>query len=424
MYVYIETYGCAYAQGESEIMAGLLNKAGFLLLNSPEKADIIIINSCYVKHTTEQKILFRIKELKEKYPEKILVVAGCMAEASPHRIKEISEEIHLLGTNYITHIASALKKILKGEKVELIGKRKEIKVCLPKIRRNPVVNIVPIASGCIGSCSYCATKFAKGELFSFPKELIVKEVSLAVKAGCKEIWLTAQDTACYGFDRGETLASLLNEISQLKGKFFVRVGMMHPKNVLLIVDELIEAYGSEKIYKFLHLPVQSGSDRILELMKRGYTVKEFVEIVKKFRKEFPQLQLWTDVIVGFPEESEEDFELTKELIKRIKPDYVNISRYSWREGTLATKLREIPSDIKKKRSREMAELVREIVREKNEEWLEWQGEALVSEKGKDGWIARNFAYKPIVVKTKENLLGKFVKVKIVKAEKVLFGELA
>jgi MiaB-like tRNA modifying enzyme len=261
----------------------------------------------------------------------------------------------------------------------------------------------------------------KGELFSYPGEKIIEEVSSAVEQGCREIWITSQDNSCYGFDAGGNLPELLDSISQINGEFFVRAGMMNPKNVMQILPELIESYKSEKIYKFLHLPVQSGSDDILEKMNRGYIAADFKKIVSTFREAFPGLQLWTDVIAGFPGESETDFLATVELLKDIRPDFVNISKYGVRDSTASAKMKQLPTEIKKERSRTITRLVEEMSLEKNKEWLGWKGDVLITEKKKNAWLGRNFAYKPIIVNSDKELLGKVVKAKIVDAN--LTGEI-
>jgi MiaB/RimO family radical SAM methylthiotransferase len=245
-------------------------------------------------------------------------------------------------------------------------------------------------------------------------ERVLKEIQMAVKNGCKEIWITSQDNAAYGLDVGERLLpELLKKVCEIPGKFFVRIGMMNPRNVLPMLSYLIEAYKNKKIYKFLHLPVQSGDNDLLIAMKRGYTVEDFEKIVKVFEKNF-RFQLWTDVIVGYPGEGEKEFEKTFDLIKKVEPDWVNVSKFGKRPGTKIGK--QLPSEIVKERSRKISELVRKISLKKNEEWIGWVGEILISEKGKERgqWIGRNFAYKPILIED-ETSLGKFLRVKVVDA---------
>jgi len=414
--VFIQTYGCSENFGESEIMAGLLTKSGFDIVKNIENADVIILNTCYVKSPTEQKILFRIKDVQEKYPDKKLIIAGCMVEAAYRKVLDIAPEASLISTHYMTDVSRTAKKTLEGKKVELIGKKKEVKLCLPKIRKNPIIDIVPISSGCTGYCTYCSVKLAKGDLFSYPEDKILKEIEIATKQGCKEIWLTAQDTAAYGMDDDKGLPELLKSISKIPGNFSVRVGMMNPKNVKDILPDLISAYRNKKIYRFLHLPVQSGDNEILRSMNRGYKVEDFENIVKAFEENF-KFQLWTDVIVGYSDETQEQFEKTIKLIEKIRPDWVNISKFGIRPGTEAAKLKPLSSHIIKKRSKIASELVRKISLEKNKEWIGWEGKILITERGKipGQWIGRNFAYKPVIVNEKNILLGDILKIKVINA---------
>jgi len=415
--VYIKTYGCSANQSESEIMAGLLEKANYTVVGNVNNADLIIVNTCWVKQVSEQKIIFYLKDIQNKHPDKKIIVTGCAPEAAYKKIVDTSPNASLVSTHHVTKIAQAVQKTLEGKRVEFLGESKEIKLCLPKIRKNPVINIVEISRGCNGNCTYCATKLAKGRIFSFPKEKIIEEIKNSINQGCKELWLTAQDTACYGFDEnGVRLPELIKEITKISGNFFVRSGMMNPNNVLPILSELLSAYRNEKIYKFLHLPVQSGDNEILGKMNRSYRVEDFEKIVKNFEENF-KFQLWTDVIVGYPNETKEQFERTIELINRIKPDWVNVSKFGARAETEAAKLKPLPSDVVKERSRIASEVVRKISLEKNKEWIGWTGKILISEKGKKAgqWIGRNFAYKPILIERKENLSGKFTEVEVVGA---------
>ena len=409
----METYGCSANQAESEMMAGLLREAGHELVD--DGADLTIVNSCIVKEPTEAKLLSRLGQIEGR-----LIVAGCAPEAIYDKIKGVAPHASLVSTHHVTKIARVAKEVFFGNHVEYLGLSKEVKLSLPRIRQNKTVGIVPIAKGCNSSCSYCCVHHVKGELFSYPEEEIKREVSLALQDGCRELWITSQDNSCYGFDTGKSLPGLLESISKIDGEFRIRVGMLNPKNTLEILPELIESCRGEKIYKFLHLPVQSGSDDILKGMNRGYTVKDFKRIVSEFRGEFPQLQLWTDVIVGFPGESESDFRATLELIKEIKPDFVNISKYGNREHAPSSKLKQVKTDIKKQRSRALTGLAKEIANEKNKNWIRWQGEVLLTEEKENGLLGRNFAYKPIFVDSGD--VGQIVRIKIVD-EKLISAKL-
>ncbi|MFH0928990.1 MAG: tRNA (N(6)-L-threonylcarbamoyladenosine(37)-C(2))-methylthiotransferase [Candidatus Aenigmatarchaeota archaeon] len=412
--VYIESYGCSNSQSEGETIAGLLEKAGFKTTKE-KNADLLIIVTCYVKIQTQHKILHRMRQLQEKYPKKKMIISGCMPEGIYEKITKTFPEASLVSTHHVKDIVKAAEKTLEGKRVEYLGEANQIKVCLPKVRKNPVINIVPISSGCNSSCSYCCVRLVKGRLFSYPQDKIISEVKSSLKLGCKEVWITSQDNASY--DNGK-LPALMNDISGLPGDFFVRIGMMNPKNVIPILPNLIEAYRKEKVYKFLHLPIQSGDDEVLKRMNRGHKVKDFEKIVSEFGKNF-RYQLWTDIIVGFPGETEKQFQNTFRLIKKVKPDWVNVSRYGPRPNTLAAKMKMVDSEAMNRRSSELSELVRNISLEKNKEWVGWKGRILISKKGnrKDQWYGRNYAYKPFIVEAKGNNLGKWINVEAVSAER-------
>jgi threonylcarbamoyladenosine tRNA methylthiotransferase CDKAL1 len=238
-------------------------------------------------------------------------------------------------------------------------------------------------------------------------------------AGVKEFWVTSQDMACYGRDVGVNLAVLLEALCGVEGDFRVRVGMMTPNLVADMLDELLEAFGNEKVFKFVHLPVQSGDDVVLRRMRRFYTVQDFLEVVDAFRAAFPEVTVATDVICGFPGETREAFENTLKLISEVKPDIVNVSKFFARPGTAAAEMQDafVGAVEVKRRSSEVAKLVRQVSLERNQRWVGWSGEVLVDEKGKvpGSWIGRNFAYKPVTVKSSANLFGETLQVKIAKA---------
>lgn len=415
--VFIKTYGCAANQSRSEKMANNLAEA-YVLTENEMEADAIILNSCIVKKQTEQKILDRIKSIRKSFPGKKIILAGCLP-----KIPEILERVEYDGIiNDAENAAAAVAKMF-GEKNESV-KRETNSIHNGKIRRNPLVDIEEIAEGCLGLCSYCIVKRAKGGLKSEPADKIVKNIETAVKDGCKEIWLTAQDTACYGFDNGTSLPKLLESICDISSDFSLRIGMMNPEHALKILPQLMETYRNEKVYKFLHLPVQSGSDNILEKMNRRYKTEDFLHIVSEFRKEFPSIQVWTDIIVGFPGESEKDFEKTVGLMKKVKPDFVNVSQFGTRPGTPAEKMEQVYGETKKERSKKLSEMLKQIYLENNKRWVEWEGKVFITEKSRTGFLGKNFSYKPMQIKNDNNILGKYVNVKITKASSsTLFGEI-
>jgi len=421
MNICIETYGCAANQADSEIMAGLLTQAGFDIVADAGIADVVIVNTCIVKGTTERRVTSRIKKIEET--DKKLVIAGCMPEAMYKQLRAITSA-PVVGPYQIKKIAAIVKAAIEDKQAELISGYCE-KTLLPKIRRNPVIDIIQIEHGCLSACSFCITRKARGALRSEKLGNIVKEVSLAHKAGVKEFWFTGQDIGCYGFDAGTTLSELINAVvAEVRGKYFIRLGMMNPQHVRRILPELIDAYRHEQVFKFLHIPVQSGSNSILKSMRRGHTAEDFVQVVDKFREVLPDITIWTDVIVGYPGETDEDFQKTIALIKQTHPDYVNISRFTPRPNTKAAKEKQLSTQIKKQRSRIMTKIVDDACIKQNKKWVGWAGNALIDEynRAKQTWVARNYAYKPIALKGSYRI-GQFVKVKVKDAAQThLVGE--
>ncbi|HKZ45228.1 MAG TPA: tRNA (N(6)-L-threonylcarbamoyladenosine(37)-C(2))-methylthiotransferase [archaeon] len=411
--VFILNYGCSANLADSEIMAGLLKQSGFDLAPDAENSDLNIINTCIVKTPTENRMIFKIKQLTKS--GKPLIVAGCMPKTSKSIIEKINPNASLVGPESIEKIVYASIAAIRGNKAVLVEDHKKPKACLPRERKNPLIGVIPVSSGCLSNCSYCSVKLARGELLSYPIEMIIEEVKRSVEDECKEIYLTSQDNSCYGKDTGRSLPELLGEVCKVEGIFYIRVGMLNPLYTKEMLDDLVRSYKNPQVFKFLHLPVQSGSDKILQSMKRGYTSGDFIEIVKKFREEIPRITISTDVIVGFPEETDEDFESTVELIKLARPDIVNISRFGSRTMTEASKMEQLGRKIVNERSILTHKLTKKIALEINRKWIGCIGKVLVDEKIQGGFVGRNLSYKPVIIKTDENIFGKFVNVKIVDA---------
>jgi len=415
-YVYAENYGCAANKFDLEIMLGQLKAEGYQLSDDPEKTDVILINTCGVKKPTEDRIIERIHYLSRL--NKPLIICGCLPRINPKAIQKAAPDFAvMLDPKSVDRIVKAVRLAQKGERnVFFFSEVTPPKLNQPTFRLSEVIEIIAVSEGCLGSCAYCCVRFARGKLHSFPKRDIVNRVRKAVSEGIREIWLTSQDNGAYGMDIDTNLAELLNECCDVPGKFMIRVGMMNPNHVLGILPKLIKSFKREKIFNFLHLPVQSGDDEVLKRMNRRYTVDEFKKAVEAFRKEIPDLTLSTDIICGFPDEDSTAFENTISLIKEVKPDIVNISKFFPRPGTPAEKMKQLNVKLIKDRSRRLSEIVKKISFERNREWLGWEGEILIDEKGKNSsWIGRNSAYKPIVVKSKENLMGRFLRVKVTQA---------
>ncbi|MBS7620142.1 tRNA (N(6)-L-threonylcarbamoyladenosine(37)-C(2))-methylthiotransferase, partial [Candidatus Bathyarchaeota archaeon] len=383
---------------------------GHTISGSLEDSDVAIVLTCTVKTPTEVKICKRLRELNGL--GKPLIVAGCMPKVEAELVREVAPKASMVGPNNFLNIIEVLNDTLRGKRIEAIDGGPIDKVFQNRVRKNPTIHIAPISTGCLGYCSYCIVKYARGRLHSFPIQGIVADAKRAIREGCKEIWVTAEDTASYDWN-GYKLPDVLRNLCKIEGKFYIRVGMMTPNHAKQILEDLIKVYESEKIFKFLHLPVQSGNDEILEKMRRNYTVDDFREIVYEFRRKIPGLSLSTDIICGFPGETEDQFRDSLHLIDEVKPDVLNISRFWPRPGTEAEKMEgQIHGRETKRRSREMSKLWRRISKEKGFKWIGWEGEALIDEVGEVGEaIGRNCSYKTIVLK--ENLpLGVFVKVKV------------
>ncbi len=407
--IYIENYGCSANKFDLEIMLAALINAGYSVVDDKKSADTILINTCGVKKPTEDRMLERLRTLS--LLNKPLIVAGCLPKIDLEAIRKSASFFSAALDPYsVDRILEAVRAAENGERGKLFFSEKpRIKLSQPTVRLNKIIEIIQIAEGCTGECAFCCVRFARGRLFSYPKELIVDKISKVVLEGIREIWITSQDNGAYGLDIGTDLAELLDECCRIKGDFSIRIGMMNPNNVLEIADRLAGMYKDDKIFKFLHLPVQSGDNEVLKRMNRSYSVEDFKHVVSTFRKEVPEVSLSTDIICGFPGESKEAFKSTIELIKEVKPDIVNVSRFFPRPHTLAESMSQLPVEEIKSRSRHLSEITKEISYQKNKVWLNWEGKILIDEKGKDDtWIGRNFAYKPVVIKSWENLIGKFV----------------
>jgi threonylcarbamoyladenosine tRNA methylthiotransferase CDKAL1 len=408
---YIKSFGCSANTSDGEIMGGLLSKSFFKESSEEESADIIILNICTVKG--EFSALREIRKIIEKFPYKKIIISGCITNKIIEETRKLSEEVSFVSTHNILEIAEAAEETLNDNPITIIAKKNCKKTLFPRIRKNKIIGIVQIASGCINKCSYCSTKLIKGTLKSNTPDELIQDIKNLVSEGCKEIWLTSQDCSCYGFDINTNITELLKKVCSIDGDFLVRLGMGNPKHLIKYLSEIIESFKNPKMFKFLHIPVQSGNNEILKEMKRGYTTEDFENIVKKFKEEIPEITISTDIIVGFPGEEKKEFEDSIKLIEKIKPSVLNISRFIPREKTPAFEMKNIiKDDEKKERSRKLTSLHEWISFEDNRKWKNWEGEILIDEKGKEGTsIGRNHAYKPVVVK-KEISLGEKVKVKI------------
>jgi MiaB-like tRNA modifying enzyme len=408
--IWVEAYGCSASFSDSEMISGLIVNGGHTLAENPDDSDLSVIVTCSVKDATASKMIHRIKESNSKP----LVVAGCLPKAEKDTVEKFAENASLLGPNSIGKTLQVIQSTLDGKKLIALEDSDISKVGLPKIRLNPAVGIVEIASGCMSECTFCQTKLSKGDLQSYRIGDIVRQVKTEISDGCSEVWLTSTDNGCYGFDIDSDLPELINSVVEIPDKFFVRVGMMNPMYMPRIRDNLLKSFDSSKVFKFLHVPVQSGSDKVLNDMKRGHTASTFRDVVNQFREKFGKFTISTDVIVGFPTETEEDFEMTMNLLRETNPDIVNLSRYSQRPGTDAAEMVQIDVAEVKRRSKIAYELISDISRENNQKWVGWKGQVLFDEEFENQVRGRNFAYKPIFV-NEEPKIGQISSVEITEA---------
>lgn len=394
--IWVETYGCAASKADSEMIAGQLKIHGYDLAKYEKDSSLNIIVTCSVKDATEHKMLYRIRELTRA--RKPIVVAGCLPKADKDRIESMFPSVSMLGPQSIDRTADVVNSTLGGSKITILEDSPYNKINIPRVRLNPVVGIVEIATGCMSECTFCQTKLAKGEIRSYPPGEILRQIKSDLQDGCKEIWLTSTDNGCYGRDLGSNIAELVELCCAMDPHYKLRLGMMNPMHIRTIIKKLVQVYeNNENIFKFLHIPVQSGSDRILRKMRRGHSVKTYREVVDAFRSRIPEITIATDIIVGFPSETDEDFEMTLQLVKDTQPDVVNSSKYSARPKTAAAKLRQLSSDTIKRRTDRLHCLVKEISNSRNRMWIGWQGDIIVDEINDDTIIGRNYAYKSVVI---------------------------
>jgi MiaB-like tRNA modifying enzyme len=358
--VYAENYGCAANKADLEIMLALLAERGYSRCGDPGLADLILVNSCGVKGQTEERIKSRLARLRPL--GKPVIVSGCLPRinlaAVMGALPEFAAAMDPLSVDRVGEIAARAEA---GERnIICFSNRPPLKPALPRERLNGLIEILQISEGCPLNCSYCSTKLARGDLFSYPLEELLERARRAAGEGVMEIWITAQDTGAYGADIGSSLVDLLEGMTSIPGDFKIRVGMMNPMYAKRMLDDLLRIYGDPKVYKFIHIPVQSGSERVLGLMRRPYSPSDFAEVVGAFRERHPDITVATDVIVGFPGEGEEDFEETVELIEETRPDIVNISKFTPRPGTEAYWMERVDSRVVGRRSKFLTGLCRGI----------------------------------------------------------------
>lgn len=416
MKIYLETHGCTFNQADTDIMSNILSKK-YEIVSDINQADVIILNTCYVKLPTEQKMITKIRKYQTEFPEKKLIIGGCMVEVDPKRLNKFAKENSWIGPHKLDKIDTVIEKTLDNEIIHEYGKTSLIKAGKNKKPSNSIIHILQICEGCNGQCTFCCTRIARGFLISYPIDMIVDEAKQAIDNGCKELQVTAQDTACYGFDTGESFAELLNRLGSIEGDFRIRVGMMNPQSLKKQLPEVINAFkNNEKIYNFIHLPIQSGSPKVIKEMNRMHTLEEYKHMLNEFRKAIPDMSLATDIIVGYPTETEEDFNQTLNLLKEIKPDIIHISKYMHRPGAKSNNLKEIDHNVMKDRSHRLNQVKTEVMLEQNKKYENTTQKVLITSKGTSGgYVGYTNAYKNIIID--EATIGSFMNVRITEGKR-------
>ncbi|MFX1340350.1 MAG: tRNA (N(6)-L-threonylcarbamoyladenosine(37)-C(2))-methylthiotransferase [Promethearchaeota archaeon] len=422
---YIETYGCTSNKADSYIISNILKKKSYFQ-TSIDGAEFIIINTCAVKEQTENKIKLRLKQLYELYYQDInkhIIIAGCLPHITPNYISVIKKLIPtfsaIIDLDNIHELPEIFEKIKEGKR-NLIFKTKTSIDKAKYLIDHPegkITGIIPISEGCEGSCTYCCVKNARGRLNCYNPHNIVENVKYQLKQGIKQIYLTSQDCSTYQ-SNDLTLFDLVNSIVNLPYKFFLRIGMINPRFLITNFDQLISIFNLEKVYQFLHIPIQSGSNKILKLMQRPYLISQIAEKIEMLRANFPDLTISTDIICGFPGETEYDFYRTINFIKWLKPEILNISKFTARPGTKAKNMKQLDSKTIKERSVRLSNIFRNSLTNLNKKWRGWEGEILILHEVSEAnqIFGRNFAYKNIFINEYNNNFGKFIEVKINKVD--------
>jgi len=385
---HIETYGCTANRGESRDIERALRDGGHHPADGPAEADVAILNTCTVVEKTERNMLRRAEQLDAETPAD-LVVTGCMALAQGEAFEQADLDAEIL------HWEDVPEYVRNGECPTVTPDTDPVV--------DGVVGILPVARGCMSDCSYCITKQATGRIDSPPVAENVEKARALVHAGARELRITGQDTGVYGWDRnqGESLLpELLDRIcTEIDGEFRVRVGMANPKGVHGVREELAAVFAEhDDLYNFLHAPVQSGSDDVLADMRRQHEVGEFLEVVETFDEYLEEWTLATDFIVGFPTETEADFQQTMALLGETRPEKINVTRFSKRPGTDAADMKGLGGTVKKERSKAMTDLKMDVVGAAHEAMVGQRRSVLVVEDGTDdSVVGYDRAYRQVAI---------------------------
>ena len=426
MKYYITTMGCQLNENDSEKLAGIVEGMGFEKTEKLEEADLVIYNTCCVRENAEERLFGKLGELKKQKEEKgtIIAIGGCMMQ-EPAMLEKIKKSYNytdiVFGTHTLHKFEEDLKKVLEnGKKVrDVIDIDGEVIEDLPIKRNDNFKASVTIMYGCNNFCSYCIVPYVRGRERSREPEKILEEVEMLAKEVYKEITLLGQNVNSYNGRENYKFANLLNDVCKIDGIERVRFISPHPKD---FTDDVIEAIANNsKIARVLHLPLQSGSSAVLKKMNRKYTKEQYLELVDKIKTRIPDVVLSTDIIVGFPGETEEDFEDTLDVVRKVNYEQVFMFIYSRREGTVADKMEnQIPEEIKHKRFDRLKELFDSRVSENNQKYIGTTQKILVdgySKNDKETLTGRTDTNKVVNFKGNEELIGKMINIKITEEHK-------
>ena len=420
------TLGCKVNQYETEAMLEIFKKEGYTQVDSEDFADVYVINTCTVTHMSDRKSRQYIRRMKKKNPDAIIAVVGCYSQVSPEEILSIDEVNLVMGTNDRKKIVEEVKKIDASRKVSTVDDIMKVKA-FEEIEINKTNGktraFMKIQDGCDRYCSYCIIPYARGRVRSRDLESIVKEVENLASNGYKEVVLTGIHVASYGKDIKDSdikLLDVIKQINDIEGIERIRFMTSHPKD---ISDEVIYAMRDcDKVCEFLHLPVQCGSTKLLKKMNRHYSKEDYLRIVEKAKVEVPNIAFSTDIMVGFPGETEEDLLDTIDVVRKVKYDTAFTFIYSKREGTPAAKMEDqIPEDVKHERFNRVLAVVNEEIAKINESYQDKVVEVLVEGKSKTddnvltGRTRQNKLVNFSVKNPDADLIGKLVNVKITEA---------
>ncbi len=420
MKVAFRTFGCQMNISDTQAMMGILRRAGHEIIDSEEAADAVIVNTCAVREKSEDKLygkLGQLKALKKSNDRLVVGVCGCVAEKNSTELLTHREVDFVFGTRAISRIDEFLSRAAGGERfIEMGDYIDELDANSPRLRTSKHHAWITIIYGCDKFCSYCIVPYTRGREKSRNMMDILNEVRQLADSGYREITFLGQNVDSYGKDLkdGSSLAALLRETLKIEGIERIWFLTSYPRD---FSDDLINVIASsEKISRSIHLPVQSGSDRILKAMNRGYTREYFLDLIRRVRNRVPDSSLSTDIIVGFPGETEADYEDTVSLINEVRFERVNLAMYSPREGTLsARKLPDdIPQEVKIRRLNDLLALQKRINRQENEKYLNMVidviGEGKIKGNGKI--YGRTMNNKIVIYHADASMIGTPVKIKV------------